>query len=77
MPEESDRLGRTDREMLIELRRDVRYIKEAMQKDNLDIRNNSRDHESRIRVLENFRWWFLGGIVASGGLGSLITRVLR
>lgn len=77
MPEESERLSRTDREILVELRRDVRYMREKMDNQHEDSKEQLRDHEARLRTLEHFRWWFLGGVVASGGLASVIARILK
>lgn len=70
---ESGNLERTDREILIGVRKDIRYVKESIDKDlNLKL----SDHEARIRILENFRWWFLGGIVGSGGLAGLVAGLM-
>jgi hypothetical protein len=70
-------LERTDRELLIGVKRDVRNIAQNMEAENKRRDREYVDHEARIRILENFRWWFLGGIIASGGLASLVTKLLR
>jgi hypothetical protein len=40
-------------------------------------KGNHKDHESRIRILENFRWWVLGGVLGSAALSSVVTRLMR
>lgn len=37
---------------------------------------NIKDHELRLRSLEQFRWIILGAALAGGGVGSLITNAL-
>jgi hypothetical protein len=74
---ESGGFERTDREYLVGIRRDVRYMREEMEKEYKATSDALRDHETRIRLLENFRWWLIGAVVASGGLGALISRVVR
>lgn len=37
---------------------------------------NIKDHETRLRSLEQFRWVILGAALAGGGLGSMITNAL-
>lgn len=37
---------------------------------------NIKDHELRLRTLEQFRWVMLGAALASGGVASLITRAM-
>jgi hypothetical protein len=75
--------ARTDREILVEVRRDLRYVKEKV--DKLDEHKADRlavptktvdDHEKRIRVLENFRWWILGAVFSAAGLASAATRLI-
>jgi len=70
-------MARTDREILIELRRDVRYMKETMDREAKSANGIVKDHEGRLRILENFRWWLLGGVFASGGIGALVGRLIR
>ena len=90
MPDEhdSERLSRTDRELLLSLRGQIKFLRtsvsEAIADLKADLTNLFKapegpvwDHEQRIRRLENFRWWILGGIAASAGLASLITRLWR
>lgn len=37
---------------------------------------NIKDHELRLRSLEQFRWLILGAALAGGGVGSLITNAI-
>jgi hypothetical protein len=37
---------------------------------------NIKDHETRLRTLEQFRWILLGAALAGGGVGSIITRAI-
>jgi hypothetical protein len=37
---------------------------------------NIKDHETRLRTLEQFRWTALGFIAVAGLLGSVITKLL-
>ena len=37
---------------------------------------NIKDHESRLRTLEQFRWMILGIVMVSGLVGGVITKVL-
>lgn len=78
MPEESEhQFHLTDRELLLILRRDMKYIREDVEgmMKKLDQAAPIRmfdDHENRIRVLENFRWWILGGAAFAAFAGNLI-----
>lgn len=76
-PESGSGLARTDREILIELRRDVRYVKETMERETRATTKLVADHEGRIRVLEGFRWWLFGGIAFSGAIGAFVAKVIR
>jgi hypothetical protein len=89
MPDEqnSDRLSRTDRELLLSLREQIKYLTKSVAESIADLKTDLTnlfkapegpvwDHEQRIRRLENFRWWILGAIAAAAGLSSLITKLL-
>ncbi len=85
MSDESDRFARTDREILVQLRQDVKYIREtlkAISENKVDRVEATRrdeqikDHESRLRMLENFRWWILGAMAGSAGLASAATKLI-
>ena len=90
MPDEhdSERLSRTDRELLLSLREQIKYlskiVNESISELKADItkfiegpRSPVWDHEQRIRRLENFRWWILGAIGAASGLASLISHLWK
>ena len=53
----SDIAPRTDRELLLELRRDVRHLREMLDRELHLQAVETLDHEKRIRVLENFLFW--------------------
>jgi hypothetical protein len=90
VPEEhdSERLSRTDRELLLSLREQLKYLNRSftdgiaeLKKDLADLFKAPEgpmwDHEQRLRRLENFRWWILGAIAASAGLAGLISHFWR
>ena len=72
----SDIAPRTDRELLLELRRDVRHMKEMLDRELTLQYSRTEDHETRIRVLENYRWWLMGAIVGSAGLSAILAAVI-
>lgn len=39
-------------------------------------KRNIKDHELRLRSLEQFRWVILGAALAGGGVGSMLTNAL-
>jgi hypothetical protein len=63
-------LAGSDHDLLIGLARDVEHMRKML--DRLIL-----DHERRIRVLENFRWWLLGGLVSSPILAAAAAKVFR
>jgi hypothetical protein len=83
MPAESDdhHFHRTDRELLLIVRNDMKHIREDIEEmtKKLDQAAPIRmfeDHERRLRVLEGFRWWILGGAAAAAFGGGMIARLL-
>jgi hypothetical protein len=84
----SDKIRLTERDLLIQIREALRYVKAEVlghqsQIDKTNIRVDGKaslkttdDHEGRIRVLENFRWWILGAIGAAGFFGGWIAKHL-
>lgn len=76
MPSESSGFERTDREILIGMRKDIRYMRDELEKQAKDAREVYKDHEGRIRVLEHFRWWIFGSIIGSAGLSAVASRLL-
>lgn len=82
MADESEhRSPYTDRELLLLLRRDFKYVREdidAMSKklDQKAPLTQFEDHEKRLRILENFRWWILGGGAAAAFVGGMAAHFL-
>lgn len=66
----TESFSRSDHDMLIGLTRDVDHMRKLL--DRL-----VNDHERRIRVLENFRWWLLGGLVSSPILAAAAAKAFR
>lgn len=56
---------RETKEMLIEMRSDLHAQKEQ-----------AKDHEDRIRQLEQFKWLLVGVSLASGGIGAVLAKLL-
>jgi hypothetical protein len=84
VPDDSDKLNRTDRELMLSLREQMKWLTRAVAELKEDLtkfiegpRSPVWDHEQRLRRLENFRWWILGAIAASAGLAGFISRVWR
>jgi hypothetical protein len=42
----------------------------------VSLQTQHNDHEKRLRTLENFRWWIVGGAASAGFFGSLMARVI-
>jgi len=83
MPLDSDehRFSYTDRELLILLRRDLKYVREDIDKMDKKLDPTApgslfSDHEDRIRTLENFRWWILGGGVGAAFVGGALAHFI-
>lgn len=80
---ESGGFERTDRELLVGIKRDLRYLREKLEEHarefegyKRDVREHERDIETRLRDLEKFRWWFIGAVFGSAGLAAGLTRLL-
>jgi DNA anti-recombination protein RmuC len=76
---------RTDRELLLSVKQDLRYLKSEVQDSKTEIRSEiqamvkdqkemASDHERRIRDLERFHWWVIGAVAGSSALTGLITK---
>lgn len=82
VPEESDhRFSYTDRELLVLLRRDLRYIREDIDRMDKKLDQTAplkmfEDHEARLRTLEQFRWWILGGGALAAFLGGIVAHFI-
>lgn len=66
-----------DRDQVVKLRIEVRYLSGAIQKLEDHVKEVVRDHNQRIRVLENFRWWIIGAMFASGALSALLSKLME
>lgn len=60
----------------IELIRQVERLNEKIPTHIDWVERNIKDHEERLRKLEQFRWLLLGVAVASGGLGAALSNIL-
>lgn len=60
----------------IELIRQVERLNEKIPTHIDWVERNIKDHEERLRSLEQFKWVLMGIAVASGGLGAALTRIL-
>lgn len=67
---------RTDRELLLLLAQSLSYIRRDVTRLTTRLDTMFADHEKRIRVLENFRWWILGGAAGMAFLGALAARAI-
>jgi hypothetical protein len=67
---------RTDREILVGIRRDIRYMREQMDRETRATREELKDHENRLRILENFRWWLLGSVFAASTITAVAVKVI-
>ena len=60
----------------IELIKQVERLNEKIPTHVEWVERNLKDHESRIRTLEQFRWMLLGMVGLAGLLGAVITKLL-
>ena len=51
-----------DHDLLIQLHVEVKGIRSDIKEMKNTISDSKDDHEKRIRVLENWRFWMLGGL---------------
>lgn len=79
MSESGDRFQYTERDLLIRLSEQVKNLTDETRRSSAGIAADVRDHEARLRIIENFRWWVLGaaGCAAfvSGLFGAYIGRL--
>lgn len=76
MDHSSERFQFTERDLLIQLRSDVKNLSDETRRATSGIAQDIRDHEGRLRVLENFRWYIIGAAGASGFVGALVARAI-
>jgi hypothetical protein len=60
----------------IELIKQVERLNEKIPTHVEWVERNLKDHESRIRTLEQFRWMLLGMVGLAGMLGAVVTKLL-
>lgn len=59
-----------------ELIREVTILNERLPNHIDYTTRNLNDHESRLRILEQFRWMVVGMVAISGFLGAWLSKVL-
>jgi hypothetical protein len=68
----SDIQPRSDHDLLLALRGDVKHLQRSVDALIIAAGEDHKDHESRIRTLEKFRWYVVGAIVGSAGLSAAL-----
>lgn len=76
MADSSERFEYTERDLLIKLREDIKALTEETRRNSTAIIIDIKDHEARLRVLENFRWYIIGAAGASGFIGAMVGRAV-
>lgn len=72
----SERFEYTERDLLIRLSEQVKNLTDETRRSAAGIASDVRDHEARLRILENFRWYLVGAGCLAGFLaGSLVALV--
>lgn len=61
----------------IEILLEVRQIRTELSAHSEWANRNIRDHETRIRTLEQFRWILLGVALSSGGVGAALAQLMK
>lgn len=82
---DSEQIVRTDRELLLLVKKEVSFLRkelkerEQMRQEQMkeSVLSPIKDHETRIRVLENFRWWILGAIGVSNFAAALYGKFMK
>lgn len=59
----------------VELTKQVAILNEKIPTHIDWVERNIRDHENRLRALEQFRWALMGIAIASGGLGAVLGKL--
>jgi hypothetical protein len=72
----SERFQFTERDLLIKLSTEFKAFAETVRINQVSLQSQHNDHEKRLRTLENFRWWIVGGAASAGFFGSLLARVI-
>ena len=74
---ESDRWDASDRDQLVKLRVELRYLSGAIQKLEDHVKDVVTDIDKRVRILENFRWWMVGAMIGSGVISAVLNKLLE
>lgn len=72
----SERFEYTERDLLIRLTEQVKALTDETRRSTAGISQDIRDHEARLRILENFRWYLVGASAGAGFLGAIIARAI-
>jgi len=62
-------------EQILELTRQVTILNERLPNHITWTENNVKDHEQRLRALEQFRYILMGVALASGGVGAALAKI--
>ncbi len=80
----NDHFTPSDRREIIEtglnlknLAREFVQLKDAIAETHKTLKNDGDLLEERVRTLENFRWWIVGGAGAAGLIGSFMGRFIH
>lgn len=80
MAEADGTQGLSLRDIMLEMRSDIRSLNDKIDKidreGSLGTKSELADHESRLRILEGWRWKAIGAIAASSGVGVGIQQIL-
>lgn len=60
----------------VELTKQVAILNEKIPTHVDWVERNMKDHETRLRTLEQFKWVLIGIALASGGLGAALTKIM-
>ena len=76
--------GNSDRAQVVKLRVELRYLSGAVQKLENHVKEalvgqeaKIEKQDTRIRILENFRWWMVGAMIGSGVITAFLNKLLE
>lgn len=70
----SQRFQYTERDLLIQVRQDLKNFIAEVKEQNHSHVSSVKDHEHRLRILENFRWWIVGLSVGAAFVGNIVAK---
>lgn len=78
MPEQSsnERFQFSERDLLIKVMGELKALRDETRAVANAVNVEIKDHEARLRVLENFRWYIIGAAGTSGFVGALLGRAI-